>query len=296
MMKYLSTNQIAKMWNISERSVRLYCAQGRVVGALLKGKTWMIPADSMKPKRQNRHHLKNETLLQILTREMESKVSGGIYHKLQIEMTYNSNHMEGSSLTHDQTRAIFETRSLLAGNKNANVDDVIETSNHFRCVDLAIQSAKRKLTESLIKQFHYLLKYGTHDASSSWLKVGDYKMYENEVGGTLTISPVHVQEEMQKLLEQYNCIKDVSVYDIIDFHQRFEIIHPFQDGNGRVGRLIMLKECLKHNIIPILITDENKEFYYRGLKEYYHEKGYLIDTCLNGQDMMEQYLRALKII
>ena len=294
-MKYLTVVEIAQKWNISERSVRDYCNKGRVVGAMLDGKTWLIPENATKPSRQKRHTLKEESLLEILRREKENKLSGGIYHKLQIDMTYNSNHIEGSKLTHDQTRYIFETKTIGVSNDSISVDDIIETSNHFRCIDLAIDSAKIKLSESLIKQFHYILKNGTSDSSKTWFRVGDYKLLENEVGGIETSSPRDVKIKMKELLNWYNSVSNVTINDIIEFHYRFECIHPFQDGNGRVGRLIMLKECLKHNIVPILILDEYKAFYYRGLKEWRNEPGYLTDTCLYGQDLFKKDLDYFKI-
>jgi len=222
-------------------------------------------------------------------------MTGGIYHKLQIEMTYNSNHIEGSRLTHDQTRYIYETKTIGITDESVNIDDIIETSNHFRCVDLAIESAKYKLSESLIKQFHFILKSGTSDSRKSWFKIGDYKMIDNEVGGNDTCPVSEVKHRLVELIKSYNSKSNVTIYDIIEFHYEFELIHPFQDGNGRVGRLIMLKECLKHNIVPIIINDELKLFYYRGLKEYKTEKGYLIDTCLYGQDIVKKYLDYFKI-
>ena len=294
-MKYLTVPEIATKWNISERSVRDYCSKGRVLGAILDGKTWLIPEDAKKPIRQKRHILKEDNLLNILKREKDSRLSGGIYHKLQIDMTYNSNHIEGSKLTHDQTRYIFETKTIGVASKSTSVDDIIETVNHFRCIDLAIDSAKLKLSESLIKQFHYILKVGTSDFEKPWFKVGDYKMIENEVGGKETVSPKEVKTKMKELLLWYNSISNITIDDIIEFHYRFECIHPFQDGNGRVGRLIILKECLKYNIVPILILDEYKDYYYRGLNEWKREKGYLRDTCLNGQDIFKKYLDYFKI-
>ena len=294
-MKYLTVNEISKKWNISERSVRDYCNKGRVVGAILQGKTWLIPEDAVKPLRQKRHTIKDVTLLGTLKREKESKLHGGIYHKLQIDMTYNSNHIEGSKLTHDQTRYIFETKTIGVSSNSISVDDIIEATNHFRCIDLAIDLANAKLTESLIKQFHFLLKNGTSDSNKTWFKVGDYKMIENEVGGIETTPPKEVKIKMKELLLWYNSISNITIDDIIEFHYRFERIHPFQDGNGRVGRLIMLKECLKHNIVPILILDEYKAFYYRGLKEWKNEPGYLKDTCLLCQDIFKKYLDYFKI-
>lgn len=294
-MKYLNVIEISKKWNISERSVRNYCNKGRVPGAILNNHNWLIPEDALKPSRQMRHTVKETTLLEILKREKNSSLKSGIYHKLQIEMTYNSNHIEGSTLSYDQTRYIFETKTIGVENASIKVDDIIETVNHFRCIDLAIESANYKLTESLIKQFHYILKSGTADSHKTWFKVGDYKLLENEVGGNETTKPKEVKEKIIDLLTWYNNIKNVSLEAIIEFHYRFETIHPFQDGNGKVGRLIMLKECLKHNIVPILITDHYKAFYYKGLREWKQEKGYLIDTCLFGQDIMKSYLDYFKI-
>ena len=294
-MKYLTSGEIAILWNLSERSVRHYCNNGRVLGAIMKGNTWLIPENAKKPERQIRHSLSKKSLLKVLVDEKESQVSGGIYHKLQIEMTYNSNHIEGSKLTHDQTRHIYETKTIGLIDENIKIDDIIETSNHFRCVDLAIESAKHKLTEALIKQFHFILKSGTSDARKSWFKIGDYKMLENEVGGSDTCPVNEVKTKISELLKRYNSKTTVSIEDIIDFHYDFEKIHPFQDGNGRVGRLIMLKECLKHNIVPVIITEELKLYYYRGLKEYKQVKGYLIDTCLSGQDIVKKYLDYFKI-
>lgn len=294
-MKYLTSKEISKKWKISERSVRDYCSKGRVPGSLLDGKTWLIPEEAQKPNRQIRHIKKQYSLLEILKIEKERQHKGGIYHKLQIEMTYNSNHIEGSKLTHEQTQYIFETKTIYAGNNVINVDDIIETINHFRCIDLAIDSAKSKLTDSLIKQFHYILKSNTNDSMKTWFKVGDYKMLPNEIGGRQTTLPQNVKNEMKKLLDEYNSKEAKTILDIIEFHQQFEAIHPFQDGNGRVGRLIMLKECLKHNFVPVLITNEYKQYYYRGLKEWKNEKGYLIDTCLFGQDIMKKFLDYFNI-
>lgn len=289
-MGYLTVETIAKIWGISERSVRDYCSKGRVIGAILKGKTWMIPEDSKKPARQTRHVKTMPTLIQALRREKESKLSGGIYHRLQIDMTYNSNHIEGSKLTHEQTRFIFETRTIGVSDNPINIDDIIETTNHFRCIDLVIDNSKGKLTESFIKQLHFVLKQGTKDSSYSWFKVGDYKMLPNEVGGKDTTSPEDVKAEIKSLLLWYNALDNKTFEDIIAFHKKFEDIHPFQDGNGRVGRLIILKECLATGIVPPLLTDDMKMFYYRGLKEYYREPGYLLDTFRCGQDRFIELL------
>lgn len=294
-MHYLSVNDTAKKWKISERSVRNYCAKGRVEGAVLKGKTWKIPADAEKPQRSNTKAAKAQTLLEILQYEKAARYSGGIYHKTQIEMTYNSNHIEGGRLTHDQTRYIFETNTIGITGEAVNVDDVIETANHFRCIDLIIDKAKAVLTEKFIKELHLILKNGTSDSRQEWFAVGAYKKMPNEVGGMETALPEDVAAEMQALLAAYSAQKAKTLEDILDFHVRFERIHPFQDGNGRVGRLIMFKECLKYNIVPFIIEDNLKMFYYRGLMEWGREKGYLTDTCLTAQDRYKAYLDYFRI-
>ena len=287
---YISVEEASHAWQISERSVRNYCAQGRVEGALLEGKTWKIPSTAEKPDRKPRHSKVEETLLSFLKREKEAGLKGGIYHKIQIDLTYNSNHIEGSKLTHDQTRYIFETKTLGVTDKAVKVDDIVETINHFRCIDLIIEGAHTRLTESFIKQLHFILKSGTTDSQKSWFKVGDYKMLENEVGGSETTKPAEVAGAIKALLKEYNSKSKITFDDILDFHVRFESIHPFQDGNGRVGRLIMFKECLKHNIVPFIITEELKMYYYRGIKNWKTERGFLRDTCFTGQDAMKATL------
>ena len=283
-MKHLSVTEIAKKWNISERSVRNYCAHGRVDGAFLIGKTWRIPENAEKPERSNKKKEQPITLLDILQEQKASKYSGGIYHKTQIDLTYNSNHIEGSRLTHDQTRYIFETNTIGVEKDVLNVDDVIETANHFRCIDMIIDNAKAVLTEKFIKELHLILKSGTSDSRKDWFAVGDYKKIPNEVGGMDTALPEEVADKMKTLLTEYNGKEEKNFEDILDFHVKFERIHPFQDGNGRVGRLIMFKECLKYNIVPFIIEDNLKMFYYRGLKEWNNEKDNLTDTCLTAQD------------
>lgn len=294
-MNFLSVAEVAKLWSMSERSVRNYCAEGRIPGAILVGKTWMIPSDAAKPNRKARTNNSKKTLLYILKLEKESKLKGGIYHKVQIELTYNSNHIEGSCLTHDQTRYIYETNTIGLTNEVINVDDIVETANHFRCIDLIIDKANLNITENLIKQLHFILKNGTTDSRKNWFVVGDYKKLPNEVGGRVTTSPEKVEDEVKSLIEWYNNIKNKTLKDIIEFHYRFECIHPFQDGNGRVGRLLMFKECLKYNIVPFIIDDKLKTFYYRGLKEWKQEKGYLVDTCLAAQDQFKVYLDYFRI-
>ncbi|MEE1314657.1 MAG: Fic family protein [Faecalimonas sp.] len=294
-MNYIGVAETAKKWNISERSVRNYCALGRVEGAYLVGKTWNIPSDAMKPERSNKKSDWAQTLLGILKEEKDRKYSGGIYHKTQIDLTYNSNHIEGSRLTYEQTRYIFETNTIGVEAGVLNVDDVIEAANHFRCIDRIIDSAKILLTEKFIKELHFILKTGTSDSRLDWFVVGDYKKRPNEVGGMETVLPEEVSKEMHTLLKGYNKKDDKTLEDILDFHVQFERIHPFQDGNGRVGRLIMFKECLKYNIVPFIISDDLKLYYYRGLKEWDKEKGYLTDTCLTAQDRYKAFLDYFRI-
>lgn len=294
-MRYLSVSEAAKKWNLSERSVRNYCANSRVPGAFLTGKTWNIPENSEKPERSNKRKKQSVTLLDILREEKANAYSGGIYHKTQIELTYNSNHIEGSRLTHDQTRYIFETNTIGVENEAFNVDDVIETANHFRCIDLIIDNAKAVLTEKFIKELHLVLKNGTSDSRKEWFAVGNYKRMPNEVSGMETALPEEVSNKMKVLLTGYNSQKEKAFEDILDFHVEFERIHPFQDGNGRIGRLIMFKECLKYNIVPFIIEDNLKMYYYRGLKEWNFEKGYLTDTCLTAQDRYKMYLDYFRI-
>ena len=293
-MEYLSVAKMAEKWGISERSVRNYCAQGRIADAKLIGKTWYIPEDAQKPERMNRKKVE-PFLLQILREQKASKMTGGIYHKVQIDLTYNSNHMEGSRLTHDQTRYIFETNTIGFENEAVNVDDVIETANHFRCIDMVIDQASNALTEKFIKELHSVLKTGTSDSRKDWFAVGEYKKLPNEVGGSETVPPEEVAGKMRELLSKYNVLPSKTFEDIVAFHVAFERIHPFQDGNGRVGRLILFKECLKYNIVPFIIEDNLKLFYYRGLKEWDREKGFLMDTCLTAQDRFKVYLDYFRI-
>ena len=233
-------------------------------------------------------------ILQTLREEKEAKISGGLYHELQVRMTYNSNHIEGSRLTEDQTRLIFETNTLNIGDC-VPVDDVLETVHHFRAIDYVIDSADQVLTEDIIKELHYILKHDTKDSTLDWFAVGDYKKRPNVVGGRETAKPKDVPVQMKKLLDEYNATQGITVNDIIAFHAEFEKIHPFQDGNGRVGRLIALKECLRFCIVPFLIEDSKKMFYYRGLSEWDNEKGWLRDTCLDGQDTFKRLLKMFEI-
>ncbi len=298
-MRVLSVSKIAALWGVSERSVRNYCAQGRVPGAFLTGKTWNIPADAQKPARANavvkeRPRAKS-ALLDRLTEEMQSKTKGGIYHKVQVELTYNSNHIEGSRLSMDQTRLIFETATVGVEGETLRVDDIVETSNHFRAIDYIIRNADALVTEGMIKELHRILKTGTTDASKDWFRVGEYKLLPNEVAGRRTSLPEKVAQDMGCLLREYGSHGEHTLDDLIDFHVRFERIHPFQDGNGRVGRLILFKECLANGIVPFIISDDMKAFYYRGLSEWDNEGGYLTDTCLAAQDRFKAVLEYFRI-
>ena len=294
-MKYLLVSEAAKRWNISERSVRNYCAHGRIPNALLNGKTWYLPENAEKPERVNKHSALPRTLLEVLQAEKASRLSGGIYHKVQIDFTYNSNHMEGSRLTHDQTRYIFETNTIGVQKTTLNVDDIVETANHFRCIDLIIDRAGSIINEALIKQLHAMLKNGTSDSRKDWFVVGDYKKLPNEVGGKVTALPKEVPAKMKELVAAYNAKKERTFDELLDFHYRFECLHPFQDGNGRIGRLLLFKECLRNNIVPFIIDEESKMFYYRGLREWQNERGFLRDTCLAAQDKFKACLDYFRI-
>ena len=294
-MNYLSVSEIASIWKLSERTVRNYCANNKIPGAFITGKTWNIPADARKPARKLTATTAPKTLLSVLKAEQKDKTPGGIYHKIQVDLTYNSNHLEGSKLTHDQTRFIFETNTLGVTDNAVNVDDIIETANHFKCIDMIIIQADYLLTEKFIRLLHLTLKSGTSDSRKDWFAVGDYKRLPNEVGGNKTTAPEDVHAAVKKLLSSYNKTKTKSLKQIIDFHVRFETIHPFQDGNGRVGRLLLFKECLRNNIVPFIITDEMKMFYYRGLHEWKSEPGFLVDTCLSAQDHLKKDLDYFKI-
>lgn len=292
-MEYVSVKDWAECHGVSERTARNYCAKGKIEGAFIVGKTWNIPVSAELPKRAKT--LRISHLLSLLREQKAGKTSGGIYHRIQIDLTYNSNHIEGSCLTREQTRYIFETNTVGVTESSVNVDDIIETSNHFRAIDYIIDRTESKLTEAYIKHIHFLLKSGTSDERKDWFKVGDYKKLPNEVGGADTVMPENVHEEMKALLKGYNAQKRPSIEDIIDFHHRFEAIHPFQDGNGRVGRLIMFRECLRLGYVPFIITDELKMYYYNGLSHWPHIKGYLMDTCLTAQDYFKLVLDKFRI-
>lgn len=293
-MEYISVIQFAEKYGISERTARNYCAQGKIEGAFLIGKTWNIPADAVVPKRKAAKE-KLSPLLKTLREQKASRLKGSIYHRTQIDLTYNSNHIEGSKLTHDQTRYIFETNTIGITEHTVNVDDILETVNHFRCIDYIIDHAEERLTENFIKYLHLLLKSGTSDSRKDWFIVGDYKQLPNEVGGQETCPPEDVHKRLKALLTDYYHNRQQSLEDILNFHVRFEQIHPFQDGNGRIGRLLMFKECLANNIVPFIITDELKMYYYRGLREWGHINGYLTDTCLTAQDQYKDLLEYFKI-
>ena len=294
-MGYLSVSEIAKKWHLSERAVRNYCAQGRVSGAFLTGKTWNIPEDAQKPSRVRVQAAAPTTLLSVLQREKQSRLPGGIYHRVQIDLTYNSNHIEGSRLSREQTRFIFETNTIGIEKQAVNVDDVVETANHFRCIDMVIDDANRALSQAMMKRLHEILKSGTSDSRQDWFAVGEYKKLPNEVGGQETAAPEDVEIRMRALLNAYNAKTRKTLRDLLDFHVQFESIHPFQDGNGRVGRLILFKECLKNDIVPFIITDDLKMFYYRGIREWKTEPGYLTDTCLTAQDHFKALMDYFRI-
>lgn len=294
-MTYISVKAFAARHGISERTARNYCAEGKIEGAFLTGKTWNIPEDAVLPRRKNARDHKVMPLLAVLREQKTMKMKGGIYHKTQIDLTYNSNHIEGSRLTHEQTRFIFETNTIGLRESAVNVDDIVETMNHFRCIDFIIDKATEPLSESFIKKLHEMLKTGTSDARKDWFAVGEYKLLPNEVGGIDTCPPEEVHSRMKDLLAVYNAKKQKALEDILDFHVQFERIHPFQDGNGRVGRLIMFKECLAGGIVPFIITEKLKMFYYRGLMEWGHLNSYLTDTCLTAQDEFKAALLYFRI-
>lgn len=286
--------QFAEKYGISERTARNYCANGKIDGAFLVGKTWNIPADAAMPQR-GAGKKKMSPLLAVLREQKEARLKGGIYHRTQIDLTYNSNHIEGSRLTHDQTRYIFETNTIGITDESVNVDDIVETVNHFRCIDYIIDHTGDSLTEGFIKQLHLLLKSGTSDSRKDWFAVGDYKRLPNEVGGQETTQPQDVHRQMKALLNGYNTLKKAEFDDILDFHVNFERIHPFQDGNGRIGRLLMFWQCLKSGHVPFIITEDLRLFYYRGLQQWGQSNGFLRDTCLTAQDNFKATLQYFNI-
>ena len=291
-MEYISVVLFAEKYGISERTARNYCAGGKIDGAFLTGKTWNIPADAELPKRGR---MRLTPLLNRLREEKEAKLNGGIYHRTQVDLTYNSNHIEGSRLTKEQTRFIFETNTLGITTENTSVDDIMETVNHFRCIDYVIEHAMDKITETHIKQLHAILKANTSDSHKSWFAVGDYKRLPNEVGGKETALPKDVHKQMKALTADYIAIKKVEFDDILNFHVLFERIHPFQDGNGRVGRLLPFWQCLHSGHVPFVITEDIRLFYYRGIQYWGRVNGYLRDTCLTAQDNYKLLLDYFKI-
>lgn len=287
---YMTVAEAAAKWGMSVRCVQMACKRGGIPGVGLSGKAWQIPCQAEKPGRKPRAKGRPKTILAALLAEKHAGISGALYHRLQIEFTYNSNRIEGSRLTHDQTRWIFVTHTIGEIPGEVPVDDIVETMNHFRCIDFILESAGAALTEKYIKTLHSQLKSGTTDSRREWFSVGDYKKLDNVVGSAETCPASKVSEEMSKLLAWYS--KTGKTFeDIVEFHVRFESIHPFQDGNGRVGRLIMLKECLKSGLTPIVITDDIKRFYYMGLQEWRGGSfARLRDTCATGQDIFRLWM------
>ena len=294
-MNFCSVQEMAKKWGISERSIRNQCAAGRVDGAVLMGRTWKIPADAEKPQCCRKGERCRTPLLERLQQEQAARQTGGMYQYLQIELTYHSNRIEGSGLTQGQVRSIYETNSIGITEEPVVVDDVIEAVNHFQCIDRIIQRACEPLTEEFILELHKILKTGTSDSRLDWFAVGAYKKVSNEVGGRDTTPPQEAPGAMEQLLIEYHSNREKQLEDLIDFHVRFEHIHPFQDGNGRVGRLILFKECLRYGVVPFVIQDDLKMFYYRGLSQWGRENGYLLDTCLAAQDRFKKYLQYFGI-
>lgn len=289
-MRLVPEEEYAANHGLTVQAVRGYCAEGKLPGAEQEGETWRIPADAPLPA-----ETEHSPLLVALREQMESKMRGGIYHRTQIDLTYNSNHIEGSRLSKEQTRYIYETNTIGITDEAVSVDDIIETTNHFRCIDFIIEHAEEPLTEEMIKRLHALLKAGTSDADRPWFAVGEYKRLPNEVGGKETTAPEDVPAAMRALLQEYSGKGEVSLEEILDFHYRMEMIHPFRDGNGRVGRLIIFKECLAHHIVPFIITEELKMYYHRGLDRWEEVRGYLLDTCLTAQDRYRAILDYFRI-
>lgn len=292
----MTQNEIAEILEVSTATISKYesgLLEPNIESLKRLAQTFNITIDEL-IKDEEKFDISKVNILKTLREQKEIKLKGNLYSNTQITFAYNTNHIEGSTLTEDQTRYIYETNTLLAEKDSiTDLDDVLETVNHFKLVDYMLDIADEKLTEEIIKKFHKILKEGTSDSRKDWFVVGDYKKLANEVGGLKTSYPKNVARDIKKLLEWYESLKEVTINEIIEFHAKFEKIHPFQDGNGRVGRIIAFKECLKFNIIPFIILDKDKLFYYRGLNQYQKnkEKGYLIDTCLNAQD---QYCRMIE--
>lgn len=288
--KGINKTALAMELGISSRTIAKIARGEKLSNLVLRKMAAYFGCDPMALCRE----ISDNPLLRILRDEKSAGISGGLYHELQVRMTYNSNHIEGSRLTEEQTRRIFETNMVDIGD-GIPVDDILETVHHFRAIDVVIDRAEEELSEEIIKQLHYVLKHDTADSRLPWFAVGDYKKRANVVGGHETVRPKDVPGRMKALLEAYNSKERVTLQDVIAFHADFEYIHPFQDGNGRVGRLVALKECLRHGIIPFIIEDSKKMFYYRGLSEWKTEKGWLTDTCLDGQDSFKRILDMLDI-
>ena len=298
--KNMTQNEIAEILGVKPATVSKYesgALEPNIESLKRLAELFEISIDELLNDQEDKFDISKINVLDILREQKEMKLKGNLYHRTQVSFAYNTNHIEGSTLTEDQTRYIFETNTILfEGNTIAKVDDILETANHFKLVDYMLDVADKKLKEKLIKEFHKILKDGTSDSRVEWFNVGEYKQRANTIGsGIKTTSPNNVEKGMSKLIDWYNSLKQITINEIIEFHYRFESIHPFQDGNGRIGRIIMFKECLKNNIVPFIIQDADKLFYYRGLKEYKNEKGFLVDTCLNAQDqyikMIEHYLK-----
>ena len=299
--KNMTQNKIAEILGVKSATISKY-ESGLLepnVDALKKlAELFEISIDELLKDQEEKFDISQINILNVLKEQKEMKLKGNLYHNTQIVFAYNTNHIEGNKLTEEQTRYIYETNTILFEKETiASVDDILETANHFKLVDYMLDNSEEILTENMIKEFHKILKEGTSDSRKEWFKVGEYKQIVNEAGSIKTTLPKYVNRDMIKLLDWYNSLSKVTIKEIIEFHARFEKIHPFQDGNGRVGRIIIFKECLKNNIVPFIIMDKDKLFYYRGIKEYQSdgEKGYLINTCLNAQDqyakMVEYYLK-----
>lgn len=298
--KKMTQNDLADILEVSAATVSKYesgSLEPSIESIKRLAELYEISIDELLKDEKDKFDVSKVNVLDILREQKEMKLKGNLYHQTQVSFAYNTNHIEGNTLTEDQTRYIFETNTILfEGGTIAKVDDIFETANHFKLVDYMLDVADKKLTEKMIKEFHKILKDATSDSRVEWFNVGEYKQRANTIGnGIKTTLPNNVEKDMSKLIDWYNSFKQITIKEIIEFHYRFESIHPFQDGNGRIGRMIMFKECLKNNIVPFIIKDEDKLFYYRGLKEYKNEKGYLMDTCLNAQDqygkMLEYYIK-----
>ncbi len=291
---YLSVEEIAQKWGKTPRNVRIHCQKGHVLGAKLVQGRWLIPCDAPDPAHKTRRKQRATSVWAILKSEMRSQMKGGLYHRLQIDFAFNSNHMEGSTLTHEQTKWIFETQTIGVLDAQTAVDDIVETRNHFRCLDMILETAGAALTETYIKRLHAQLKSGTGDAMKSWFAVGDYKKLDNVVGESETCPVAEVPMRMRQLLRDYAATPK-TLESILDFHVQFEAIHPFQDGNGRIGRLILLKECLKAGVMPFVVAESLRQFYYLGLKEWRENRRMrLLDVCATGQDIFAACLTSYR--